>query len=95
MFDDVLQPVQFAVNDFQAAGGSFPHLRGGLGQVLLQQLDMDVERTERVANLVGEAGQQAGEQKLFLLRRQLAYILPEGRCQNPFHCDGQSIGSRA
>ena len=94
MFDDVFQAVQFAVDDFQAAGGFLADLRGGAGQILLQQLHMDVQGTEGIADLVSEPGQEAGEQELFLLRRQLAHILSEGRCQNPFHA-GDGIGKPA
>ncbi len=56
-------------------------------QVLLQQLHMDVERTEWIANLVRQTGQQAREQKLFLLRRQLAHVLTQRSCQDFFHRD--------
>src|SRR5439155_11792829 len=63
---DVLQTVQFPAKDFKAAGGLFLHYRRGLGQVLFQQLHVDVERTERIPNLVRETRQQAREQQSLL-----------------------------
>ena len=57
MFHDVFQTVQLPVNDFQAAGGLFPHVWRRLGQVFLQQLNVDIEGTERIPNLVRETRQ--------------------------------------
>jgi hypothetical protein len=85
------ETVQFSSNDLQATGGLFLHWRSCLRQVFLQQLDVDVERTERIPNLVREARPQAREQETLLLRRQLVHILTERLCQNPFHSRGQGM----
>ena len=63
------------------------HLRGALRQVFLQQLHVDVQRTERIANLVGQPRQQPRQQQLLLRRRQLRHVLAERLCQYAFHTE--------
>jgi hypothetical protein len=50
--DEVLQPVQFPMDDFEAAGEFVFGLRSHIGQVLFEQLDMNIERTERIPDFV-------------------------------------------
>ena|SRR5436190_6637510 len=77
--------MQLPVNDFKAAGGLFLHFRSRMRQVFFQQLHVDVERTERIANLVGETRQQARQEEPLLLRRQLCHIFAQRFGQNSFH----------
>ena len=73
------------MDDLKAAGVLFLHFRRPMRQVFFQQLHVDVERTERIANLVRETRQQARQQESLLLRRQLADILSQRLRQNLFH----------
>jgi hypothetical protein len=81
------------VDDFKPAGGFVADLCGRFLQILLQQLHMDVERTERIPHLMREARQQPREQPPLLLRGKLAHILPEGIGENLFHSPPQDAKS--
>jgi len=85
MFDDVFQTAQFAVNDLQPAAGLAFQFGQCVGEILFEQLDVNVEGTERISDFVGETGEQAREQELFLLSRKLAHILSQRLCQYSFH----------
>ena len=78
---EAFQPVQLAADDLEATGRLCLERRGGLCHVLLQQLHVDGERTERIADFVRQPRQQAREQPLFFLRRQLRHVLSESGCQ--------------
>ena len=78
--DDALQPVQLTVDDLEAGGQLIAHLGGQHGQVFFEQLDVDVERTEGVTDLVRQPPQEPRQQVAFLRGSQLCRILAQRLC---------------
>ena len=83
--DNPLQSVQLAVNDFQARRQWLAHLRRQRSQVFLQQLQMDVERAQRVADFVRQPPQQPRQQVPLLRRSRLRRLLAQRLCHGIFH----------
>lgn len=81
LLHDVVQPVQLAVNDYQPARQFLFGFWRNVSQVLFEQLYMNVERTEGIANLVCQPRQQP----LLLLRRKLRHVFAKGLRNNGFH----------
>jgi hypothetical protein len=54
--------VQFTVDNFKSGGGLLAELRWRLREILLEELNVNVERTQWIADLMGQAGKQAREQ---------------------------------
>ena len=74
-FDNAVQAMQFAVDDAQARRELARDLRRQRAQILLQQLKMNTQRTQRIADLVREPLEQPREQ-IALFRRPASASRP-------------------
>ena len=75
--DDAFQAMQFAVDDAQARRELASRRRRQRAQVLLEQLKVNAQRTERIADLVGEPLEQPREQIALFRRRQMRHVLAQ------------------
>ena len=85
MIDNAFEAMQFAANNFKARSQLAAHGGDQATQVLLQQLDVNVERAEWVADFMGKASEEAFQEIAFFRDRHLAGFLPERFCQYAFH----------
>ena len=73
------------MNNLQAAGKFLTGLGRHGRQVLLQQLHVDVERAKRITDLMGQLGQQPGEQQLLFRRGQMRGVVAQLYAWNSLH----------
>jgi hypothetical protein len=85
MIDNALQPMEFAMNNLEPGGEMVTRARGQSSEILFKQLDVNIQRAERITNFVGQPRQQSF-QKISLLRHSdLGRVLAQGFCQYTFH----------
>ena len=74
------------LDDSQPPRQRLPHLRRQRAEVLLEQLHLDVQRTERIADFVRQPLEQPRQQIALLRHRSLFAIVTERLFQDAFHC---------
>lgn len=85
------------MNDLKPVTGSLRQIRAAHSHVLLEQLYMDIERTQWIAKFMRDVREQPGQQLALLLLCQSLQFLRRNRLpyrfgEDPFHeCDGNTI----
>ena len=94
---NILQPVQLAMDNLKAFLGPLCEVGAAGRHILLEQLHMNVERTQRIAEFMSQVRQQPGQQlTLLLLGQPLQFLWRNGvsDCfrEDSFHsADGNTI----
>ena len=85
VFYQAFKAVQFAMDDVEACGK--PGLRFGkrARDIFFEQLYMNVERTERIADFMRQPGDQSRQQFTLFLRGTRNGFLPQGAGKYRFH----------
>ncbi len=85
MINNAFKTMQLAANDLKPGTQLSSQCRGQATQILFEQLDVNVQRTERIADFMGQPSQEAFEQVAFFGDCQLARVLSQSFCEDAFH----------